>query len=316
MRPKISIIILNWNGKKDTEECLHSLKNVDYDNYEIVLVDNGSADDSVSYFSNNFQNIKLIVNPKNYGFAEGNNIGVREAIKNKSDYVLLLNNDTVVDKFLLKELVKTAESREDIAIVSPKIYNYYDEKRIESAGFILKTWQSKSTPIGYTEIDIGQYNSDREISFASGCAMLINTKIISSDIFDPRYFAYCEDVEFCYKIKKQGQKIYYSNEAKVWHKVSSSTGGYKSPLSVYLFTKNRIKFVKRNLPLIERLLFYSYMIFYSPAFICLNLINKETVVVKRFVKAMLSSFSDKYSDKNFEFKPYYSTIGVNARYLQ
>ncbi len=316
MTPKISIIILNWNGKKDTEECLNSIKNVDYDNYELIVVDNGSSDDSAEYLLKLFPEVIFIKNPKNYGFAEGNNIGVRAAIKNGSKYVLLLNNDTTVDTNFLKELVSTANSREDIAIVSPKIYNYHNKNNLESAGFILKTWQSKSVPIGYGEEDNKQYDSDGEISFASGCAMFINLKYISSDIFDPYYFAYCEDVEFCYKIQKQGKKIFYSHKAKVWHKVSSSTGGYKSPLSVYLFTKNRLRFVNRNLPFFERILFHTYMFFYSPAFITLNLIRRENTIVKRFLKALVSRNFPNQSDHNFEFVPYYSTIGINARYLQ
>lgn len=316
MNPKVSIIILNWNGIKDTEECLNSLRNINYNNYEIIVVDNGSTDDSIKHIKSRFPEVILICNPKNYGFAEGNNIGIRIAIKNSADYVLLLNNDTVVDSNLITELIKTANSRDDIAIVSPKIYNYYDQKRIESAGFILKTLQSKSVPIGYNEIDIGEYNSDREISFASGCVMLIKAKYIVSDIFDPYYFAYCEDVEFCHKTIKEGKKIYYSNKSEVWHKVSSSTGGYKSPLSVYLFTKNRIKFVERNLPIMNRLFFYIYMLIYSPAFICLNLLQGEKKIVKRFIRAILSTIFNKYKDLNFEFVPYYSTIGINARYLQ
>ncbi len=103
MHPKVSIIVLNWNGKKDTQECLNSLSSINYPNFDVILVDNGSSDGSVEFFKNNFPKIKLIANMRNLGFAEGNNVGVKFAVKNGANYVFLLNNDTRVDKDVLKE---------------------------------------------------------------------------------------------------------------------------------------------------------------------------------------------------------------------
>lgn len=316
MQPQISVIILNWNGKADTEECLLALKKVDYSVFNIILVDNGSQDDSVAYFRQKFPEIKVIANNKNLGFAEGNNIGFREAIKHGAEYVLLLNNDTVVDSQFLKELVKTMQSR-NATVVCPKIYNYYEKNKIESAGFIIKPILAKTTPIGYGETDIGQYDQDSKISFASGCVMLIKTAAVQGDIFDPYYFAYCEDLEFCYRLQKSKEAIWYSSKSKVWHKVSKSSGGYKSPLSVYLFTKNRFRFVKRNLSAPKKLFFYSYLLFYIPAFIWINVFNKQNrAALDSFLKACGSIVNKNLIDPLFEFIPTYRKIGINARYIQ
>lgn len=316
VNPKIVIIVLNWNGKFNSEECFNSLNKLEYDNYKVIVVDNGSEDGSTEYLKQKFPGVRFICNSKNYGFAEGNNIGIRIALEEYAEYILLLNNDTVVDSKLLTELLKTAKSREDIAIVSPKIYHFYKKNKLESAGFILNIIQSKTTPVGYGKIDLGQYNSDREISFSSGCAMFINCKYVRADIFDPYYFAYCEDMEFCYKIIKAGHKIYYSHKAKVWHKVSASTGGYKSPLSVYLFTKNRFRFVQKNLSFMKRLFFYFYFLMYFPAFITISLKRENIAVTKSFIKAILSIFLKRFENCDFNFIPYYKTIGINARYMQ
>src|SRR3989338_5442408 len=129
-QPRVSVIILNWNGLDDTIECLESLKKITYPNYEVILVDNASSGDDVAQLRKKFgKYIKIIQNDKNYGFAEGNNIAIRKVMKeNKSKYVLLLNNDTVVDAKFLDELVKTGESDPKVGIVGPIIYNYYTKE--------------------------------------------------------------------------------------------------------------------------------------------------------------------------------------------
>lgn len=318
MQPKVFIIVLNWNGKHNTEECLVSLRNIDYDNFNVVVIDNGSQDDSVNYLCSKFPEVHFIVNKRNTGFAEGNNIGMRYAVENGADYVFLLNNDAVVDKNVLSELVGVASQSDKIAIVGPKIYNYYEKNKIESAGYSYSLLKSKTYPIGYGEEDLGQYNSIREVSFISGCAMFVKvSKIHSSNLFDPYFFAYCEDLDLCHTILNKGDKLVYAPNAIVWHKVSASTGGYKSYLSVYLFTKNRINFVLKHGTLFQKLFFFAYLFFYYlPAFTVYSTLSggKQT---KAFYTALLS-----FVFKNLRYYEFEHVqgdklkVGINARYIQ
>ncbi len=315
--PKVSIIVLNWNGKKDTEECLNSLRKIDYNNYDTILIDNGSHDGSVPYLRRLFPEVFIIENKVNKGFAEGNNIGVRHALKNHSEYVFLLNNDTVVDPFVLKELIATAEKEPERAIVGPKIYNYYKKEILESAGYTQSITKSRTYPIGYKEKDKGQYESEKEVDFVSGCAMLVKTSSIQNNtVFDSSFFAYCEDQDLCYSIRKKGLKILYSPHAKIWHKVSASTGGYKNPISVYLFTRNRIRFVMKRGTTLQKVLFFLYFVpYYIPAYTVYSFFFRKKTCIA-FYRAFLSFFFSniKYYEYEHVTKPL--RIGVNARYIQ
>src|SRR4030042_2187559 len=136
MNPKVSIIILNWNGLEDTIECLNSLKKITYPNYKVILVDNGSKGNDARVLREKFGDyIHLIENDRNYGYAKGVNIGIRYALANSaSEYILLLNNDTVVAPDFLNQLVKLAESDSSVGIVGPKTYYYGSSSRLESIG--------------------------------------------------------------------------------------------------------------------------------------------------------------------------------------
>ena len=244
--PEVAIVILNWNGLEDTVECLESLKRVNYPNYEVVLVDNGSEGNDAEVLRERFGDyIHLIENDRNYGFAEGNNIGMRYALQSSNpDYVLLLNNDTVVDPGFLSELVEVAESDRSIGIVGPKVYYYYEPNRISCAGANIDWWNVGTWPTN--EVDVGQFDSVEEVDWVSGCALLI--KRITLDeigLLYTGYFAYFEETEWCVKCRKAGYKVVYVPHARVWHKVLSTaakTGG----LFLYYMTRNRFLFMKRN----------------------------------------------------------------------
>jgi len=158
MNPKVSIIILNWNGLKDTTECLESLKKVTYPNYEVIAMDNGSQGSDVQVLQEKFGDyIHLIQNDKNYGFPEGCNIGMRYALIRGADCILLLSNDTVVDSEFLTEMVKVAEADSSIGITRSKIYYYYELNRIQAVGRKINWWLGDIETYGEEE-DGGQYN--------------------------------------------------------------------------------------------------------------------------------------------------------------
>ncbi|HET6516311.1 MAG TPA: glycosyltransferase family 2 protein, partial [Thermodesulfovibrionales bacterium] len=132
--PKIAIIVINWNGRDDTLECLASVRQVDYPHFEVIVVDNGSSDNSVEAIRNAFPEVTVIETRENLGFAGGNNVGMRHALKNRSEYIFLLNNDTVVDSQILKSFIRSSRLLPRDAILSAKIYYYSNPDKIWYAG--------------------------------------------------------------------------------------------------------------------------------------------------------------------------------------
>ena len=138
MLPLVYIILVNWNGKRDTLECLESLRSISYSNFKILVVDNASNDGSVEAIRQQFQHVEVICNKENLRFAGGNNVGILHALKNSADYVLLLNNDTVVKKNFLSELINIAESDTTIGMTCSKIYYYFDKQLLWFAGGVIE----------------------------------------------------------------------------------------------------------------------------------------------------------------------------------
>lgn len=231
--PKVSIIILNWNGLEDTVECLESLKKVTYPNYKVVVVDNGSEGDDVRILREKFGDyIHIVQNDKNYGFAEGNNIGMRYALTNlHPDYMLLLNNDTVVAPDFLGELVRAGESTPEIAILGPKIY-YYDFRGrnnvIWCAGGKIWWWHPwVYQVIGMNADDLPQYQTITNVDWIPGTAMMLKSYVIEELSFlNSQYFFGHEDVEYCIRARKHGFKTLYVPGARIWHKVGMSRKKY------------------------------------------------------------------------------------------
>src|SRR6185437_6497170 len=157
-KPKVSIIVLTWNSYEITRDCLLSLRKVDYPNFEVVLVDNGSADSSPETLAREFPEVTLIRNPKNLGFTGGNNVGMRNVLSRGTDYVLLLNNDTVVAPDFLAELVEVAESNPRIGVLNPKIYYFEPSDVIWYGGGTHKPWWSFPKHLGLLQQDNGAYN--------------------------------------------------------------------------------------------------------------------------------------------------------------
>lgn len=254
MRPKVSVIVLNWNGCQDTIECIGSLKKVAYSNYEIIIVDNGSTDGSEAILRERFPGILILQTGKNLGYAGGNNAGIRHALNNGAEYILLLNNDTVVDPEFVTELVKVAEADDSIGILSSKIYFYDRPDILWFAGgkFSLRTgW---SIQAGYGERDTGQFDEIREIERACGCAMMVTKKVCEeTGLMDDSFFCYCEETDWSLRAEKAGFKNVFVPASKVWHKVSSSTGGTKSARYIYFAIRNTLKCLDKNAPYNSRI---------------------------------------------------------------
>jgi len=308
--PKVAIIILNWNGWKDTIECLESLFKITYPNYDVIIVDNGSKDESIKkireycegkikieskflkYSSetkpikiieyereeieiecskkretiNLPSNKKLIIikNEKNYGFAKGNNIGIKYVLKElEVDYVLLLNNDTVVNKKFLTSGVKLMERKKDVGIVTGKIFYYNDPQRIWAAGGWMNFFLGTCGGVGSNQLDKGQFNEIKEIDYAPGTLMLTRRSVLEQVGFLPEcYFGGGEEKEFSIKASKKGYKIIYNPNSLIFHKVGMS--GNRSLKYRYNHWRVELLFLERNCSkLFKKLLFILYVILYE-----------------------------------------------------
>lgn len=213
--PLVSIVIVNWNGKKLLKACLNSLSCISYKNTEILLVDNASKDDSVVFVKNNYPKIIIIENKLNLGFAEGNNVGLQ---KSKGDAILLLNPDTLVEENFLDELVKTLYEDKNIGAVQPKIIIYPNKNQIDSIGsFFLMNgnlyhYGREKNP------GLPMYNKSMEIFSAKGACMLIKKDVLKkTGLFDKEYFAYFEDTDLSMRILLAGYKVLYEPNATIYH---------------------------------------------------------------------------------------------------
>ena len=246
MEPKIIIVILNWNGYTDTLECINSILNIKYDKFEILLIDNGSDYTEYKKFSTLKSKVTLIRSDKNLGFSGGNNLGIKYALDAGADYVLLLNNDTIVEPNFLKPLLNAFEEDTKAGIVAPQINYFSEPKKIWSAGG--KISRLRGSGFAYSDkYDDGLYKNDKSKDFVSGCCMLIKKDVFDEvGMFDDNFFLYVEDVDLCYRTIYAGYKIVVSGNSKIFHKVSGSTQGNLSKLPLYYATRNRLYFSKKN----------------------------------------------------------------------
>ncbi len=308
---KVSIIILNWNGWEDTIECLESLYQINYPNFDVILVDNGSDNDSIEkinkycngelkvkskffeYETNNkpikiiefeekdidtdlvdyltddlASKIVIIKNKVNHGFTTGNNIGMKYAIRCLSpDYILLLNNDTVIKKNFLEELVRIGNENEKIGFLGPKIYFYDLNSRddvIQCAGAEQNLWLLRPKNRGIFEIDQGQYNNIETVDYVHGSCVLAKLEMIEQiGMLDEDFFSYREENDWGIRGYNHGWTSLYVPSSVIWHKGGKSAGGYLSPLTVFYLTRNDFLLIKKHGNIFQIILYYLYFSFFK-----------------------------------------------------
>ncbi len=239
--PLVYIVVLTWNGRDDTLDCLRSLDPAWNERVKGILVDNGSTDGTVESVRREFPHVIVLENGENLGFTEGNNVGIRYALDRGADYVLLLNNDTLVDKELVRELVTVAGSSDRIGFVSPKILFRDRPDHLWFAGATFSTRTGHGRMIGYRERDRGQYDDVREIDRPCGCAVLVSRRLCEeAGLMDPGIFLYVDEVEWMLRARKNGFKAYYAPKARIWHKVSGTVGSELHADSFYYGIRNTL----------------------------------------------------------------------------
>lgn len=260
MSPKVVVIVLNWNGKRNTFECLESLGRMKYSDYEIIVVDNASTDESPKFLKEAFPELSLIANRNNLGFGAGFNLGIVEAIRRNAEYVFCLNNDVVVGDDILIELVKIGEMSCKIGGLCPMEYCYDDPCRINCAGGVVRPLYEKV--FGNGELDKGQFNKVRETGMLSGPAMMLKTTALQDiGLFDETFFYGPEDKDIALRLVAKGYKIVFVPKAKVWHKRRGATGGKVAPLTVFFHIRNYLLFTKKHTHGLGSLFSYLFFIF-------------------------------------------------------
>lgn len=228
--PRVAAIVLNYNGREVTLQALASLSAMDYPAYDLVVVDNGSTDGSYQAVARAFPRVIQVRTEENLGPAGGANLGMRWALARGHDYLLILNNDIEVAPDFLMQLVEVAESAPDVGIVGPKGYYFWDRQRIWSAGGRLPFREAATKERGQGQIDRGQFDRDAEVDYVNGCAMLVRRRVVEEiGLWDPVFHLSVEDADFCMRAKQAGYRCFYAHRARLWHMVSTSTGGYKAP---------------------------------------------------------------------------------------
>lgn len=241
--PLVSLIVLNWNGRQHLAYCLPSLLATDYSPYEIIVVDNASTDDSVTFVHENFPNVQVIVNERNLGFSAGMNIGLRAA---RGDIVVLLNNDIYVRPDWLHALIRPIVTNESVGIVGCKLL-FPDEQTIQHAGATLTYPTAYSQHYGYQEMDRGQCDQVREVDYVTGAAMAIARRVLVDvgfldEGFSPFYF---EEADFCRRAKAAGYQVLYVPDAVAIHHEGASLSQVQG-VRLYAFHKNRLRFVLKH----------------------------------------------------------------------
>jgi GT2 family glycosyltransferase len=243
--PRVAVVVLNWNGRDDTLDCLASLGRLNYPAYEVVVVDNGSNDGSAAAIRAAYPQVTLIETGDNLGYVGGNNVGLEYAKAIGANYALLLNNDTEVAPDFLHFLVEAAEENSTVGIVGPTIY-YFDQPHvIWSAGGGVDWSRGDTWMIGLDEEDHGQFGkSPRPVDFVTGCALLVKMSLAEQvGVLDQRFFAYYEETEWCVRATRAGFKILHVPQAAIWHKISPAARE-ASPQVQYYMTRNRLLFLK------------------------------------------------------------------------
>lgn len=247
--PRVAIIVLTWNGKSDTLGCLRSLRDVTYPNFWTIVVDNASSDGTVDAVRKDFPDVQVLVNGSNLRFSGGNNVGIFSACQSGAEYVLLLNNDTLVEPGFLEHLVRAAQET-GAGFVGPKIYYASDRRRFWYAGGRIEWWKGWISHVGVREEDHGQFDVRTDTDYVTGCCVLASREVVERvGVLDESYYIYGEDADWSIRGTRAGYRVIYEPLAVIYHKVSVSTGGHFSWFKNWNKLKSQLRILLRYAPL-------------------------------------------------------------------
>ena len=253
-KPSVAIIVINWNGYELTKSCINSLQKITYANFSIVLVDNGSVDNSGERLKEEIPGLVYIQNEQNLGFTGGNNVGITYALDQRFDYVLLLNNDTVVEPDFLNPMISFLEDNPYYGAAQPKIL--YEGKRdtLWNAGGGYFKWLEMTWSIGIGQKDEGQFNQEKNTPWITGCCLLAKTSCIKQiGLLDDDYFAYYEDVDWSFRMREGGFRLRYIPSSVIYHVAGASSiskqktkEGIVNPVVHFYSIRNHLLLIRKH----------------------------------------------------------------------
>ena len=276
---KIYVVVLNWNNFEDTDKCIQSLIAINDQRIRILIVDNRSTDNSATLLKEKYKHIPILISYSNKGYAGGMNIGIKYALDNYADYIILSNNDIIYPDDFLSPMLELLQSNPSIGIVSPKVLYTNDRKTIYCAGADFKLFRGAGVAAFQGE-DFSEYGNEvREISMAEGSCFLAKKEVFEkSGLFSEEFFMYFEDLEFSDRVRKYF-KIYYTPKSIIYHKGGAgSSWRNHSPLYYYYYTRNRYLYFKKfNLAIKVYIVLYSLLVSLIKAFtISIEILSKKS----------------------------------------
>jgi len=224
---KVVAVVLNFNGEEFLPDCLDSLGRQTYQNLEVIVVDNASTDGSLALLKTDYRWTTLIENESNLMFAGGNNRGIRHAMNILgADYVLLVNNDIRCDSRMVEQLAGDLEDDPLAGMAGPKIYYWDEPDVIWSAGGTMNPWTGNTAHIGLRQTDNGQYDTRSYVDYLTACAIMVKRRVIEEiGVLDEDFPMYSEDADWCRRAVEHGYRCLYVPDARLWHRISASSGG-------------------------------------------------------------------------------------------
>lgn len=282
-----------------TLECLASLAALDYRNTQIIVVDNGSTDDSVAAIRERYPDVILIRNERNVGFAEGNNIAIGRALADGADLLMLLNNDAVVAPQTLTSLVEAATRNPQIGIVGPVIYSYSEPEHVWCSGAAID-WRNGATVRLQDGVQRQPDGAAPEVvDFVSGCALCVKREVVEKiGLLDPRFFAYYEDTDWCVRAVKAGYLCAYVPSSRVWHRVSSTLTP-ASPQVTYYMTRNQLLFLSKHVRGLQRFVVLGRAIAATARIIAIRSIRRNRADRDARVRALFDFLLGRYGPASF-----------------
>jgi hypothetical protein len=253
MADHVSVIITVWNQVEHTIACLETIAQQDYGDLSVLVVDNGSTDDTIQQVSSNHPSVEILMLPENLGPTRGYNTGFRHALEQGTDLVFLLNNDTLLAPNCISELIKEVRKSPDIGLVMPKIYYADDPNRIWSIGGKENKWNYEVQRPAENKIDNGQWDEPADIDDAPFTAVLLTREVLEKvGLPDEGFFLYYEDRDYSRRMQDAGYRLRLAPAAHMWHKVSMSSGGSGSPSERYWMARSGVQFFQKNVGMRSR----------------------------------------------------------------